>query len=258
MRRTPTEKIAPPQESARLPAKELYMPSTHENDARSRSSERRKPLSAPGAEPEALAVPEHGGHVHVLPPLPYSLNALEPVISAKTLSFHYEKHHKAYVDKVNALVAGTPLQELTLEALILGTAGKPEQAEIFNNAAQAWNHTFYWHCLTPQVEGDVPATLHKRIKESFGDLGSFKKEFAKAAIEQFGSGWAWLVLDAAKLRVIKTGNGDDPLPAHLRPLLTLDVWEHAYYLDYQNRRPDYVHAVLDKLINWEFAAANLG
>src|SRR5580698_4980036 len=161
---------------------------------------------AAGASPEMDG--EHSATPYVLPPLPYSLNALEPVISAKTLSFHYEKHHKAYVDKVNALVAGTPLVELTLEALILRTAGKPEQAEIFNNAAQAWNHNFYWHCLSPQVEGDIPATLHKKIKESFGDLGSFKKEFAKAAIEQFGSGWAWLVLDAAKLRVIKTGNGD--------------------------------------------------
>lgn len=233
------------------------MPSPHESEARP-NNERQKRLLV-GAVPEALAEErEHGAHVHVLPPLPYSLNALEPVISAKTLSFHYEKHHKAYVDKVNALVAGTPLAELTLEALILRTAGKPEQAEIFNNAAQAWNHTFYWHCLSPQVEGDIPATLHKKIKESFGDLSSFKKEFAKAGIEQFGSGWAWLVRDGASLRVIKTGNGDDPLPAHLRPLLTLDVWEHAYYLDYQNRRPDYVHAVLDKLINWEFAAANLG
>jgi len=201
---------------------------------------------------------DHAAGVHVLPPLPYSLNALEPIISAKTLSFHYEKHHKGYVDKLNSLTVGTPLADLTLEALILHTAGKPEHLEIFNNAAQAWNHTFYWHCLSPQVAADVPATLHRKIKESFGDVGSLKKEFAQAAIEQFGSGWAWLVLDDSRLRVMKTANGDDPLPKHLRPLLTLDVWEHAYYLDYQNRRSDYVHAVLDKLINWEFAASNLG
>jgi Fe-Mn family superoxide dismutase len=215
----------------------------------------------PGAFAALAGAPEQGEQtagVHVLPPLPYSLNALEPVISAKTLSFHYEKHHKAYVDKVNSLVAGTPLAELTLEALILRTAGTQNQAEIFNNAAQAWNHTFFWHCLSPQVEGNIPATLLKRIKESFGDLSAFKKEFAQAAIEQFGSGWAWLVADGSKLRVQKTANGDDPLPSHLRPLLTLDVWEHAYYLDYQNRRPDYVHAVIDKLLNWEFAASNLG
>jgi superoxide dismutase, Fe-Mn family len=201
---------------------------------------------------------ETAAGVFVLPPLPYSLNALEPVISAKTLSFHYEKHHKAYIDKVNSLVTGTPLAELTLEALVLRTAGVQSQSEIFNNAAQAWNHTFFWHCLSPRVEGDIPAILLKGLRDSFGDVGGFKKEFAKAAVEQFGSGWAWLVADGGKLRVMKTANGDDPLPSHLRPLLTLDVWEHAYYLDYQNRRPDYVHAVIDKLLNWEFAAANLG
>jgi superoxide dismutase, Fe-Mn family len=201
---------------------------------------------------------EHVAGVHVLPPLPYSINALEPVISAKTLTFHHEKHHKAYVDKLNALVAGSPLAELTLEALILRTVGVHDQAEIFNNAAQAWNHTFFWHCLSPQVEGNMPSTLQKRIKDSFGDVGAFKREFANAAIEQFGSGWAWLVVDGANLRVMKTGNADGPLPTHLRPLMTLDVWEHAYYLDYQNRRPDYVHAVIDRLLNWEFAALNLG
>jgi Fe-Mn family superoxide dismutase len=201
---------------------------------------------------------ENVAGVHVVPPLPYSVNALEPVISAKTLTFHYEKHHKAYVDKVNALVASSPLSELTLEALILRTAGVEEQTAIFNNASQAWNHTFFWHCLSPQVEGNIPSTLQKRIKDSFGDVASFKKEFANAAVEQFGSGWAWLVVDGAKLRVMKTGNADGPLPAHLRPLLALDVWEHAYYLDYQNRRPDYVHAVIDRLLNWEFAAFNLG
>lgn len=195
---------------------------------------------------------------HVLPPLPYAQSALEPVISAKTVSFHYEKHHKGYVDKVNALVKNSPLAELTLEALILHTAGKKECAEVFNNAAQAWNHNFYWHCLAPRGSDGIPATLARKIKESFGDVASLKKEFAKVAIEQFGSGWAWLVVDDSKLRVVKTTNADDPLPTHLRPLLTLDVWEHAYYLDYQNRRPDHVNAVLEKLINWEFAAANLG
>jgi superoxide dismutase, Fe-Mn family len=209
-------------------------------------------------EDDAADEGERSAGVHVLPPLPYSFNALEPVISSKTLSFHYEKHHKAYVDKLNELVAGTPLTALTLEALILRTAGAPDQAQIFNNAAQAWNHTFFWHCLSPQVEGNIPATLLKKIKDSFGDVSAFKKEFAKVAIEQFGSGWAWLVADGGKLRVTKTSNADDPMPAHLRPLLTLDVWEHAYYLDYQNRRADYVHAVIDKLINWEFALANLG
>jgi superoxide dismutase, Fe-Mn family len=195
--------------------------------------------------------------VHVLPPLPYELNALEPVISAATLSVHHGKHHKAYVDKLNELVAGTPFADLTLEALILQTAGKQEHTGIFNNAAQAWNHAFYWRCLRPVASESVPARLSKKIKEDFGDLDTLKGEFAKVAIEQFGSGWAWLVLDGTKLQIISTGNANDPLPHHSRPLLALDVWEHAYYLDYQNRRPDHVHAVLDKLINWEFAASNL-
>jgi superoxide dismutase, Fe-Mn family len=199
------------------------------------------------------------GHTpaHVLPPLPYAMDALEPVISAETLSFHHDKHHKAYVDKLNELLTGTNLADLTLEALILRTAGEKEHAAIFNNAAQAWNHAFYWCCLTPKAANQVPTALSKKIENSFGDLTTLKGQFAKAAIEQFGSGWAWLVLDGSNLRITNTSNADDPLPKHLRPLLTLDVWEHAYYLDYQNRRPDYVHAVLDKLINWEFAASNL-
>lgn len=195
--------------------------------------------------------------VHVLPPLPYAITALEPVISANTLSIHHGKHHRAYVEKLNELVAETPFADLTLEALILRTAGNEEHAAIFNNAAQAWNHAFYWHCLTPPANEAIPATLGKKIENDFGDVDTLKAEFAKAAIEQFGSGWAWLVLDGAHLRITKTGNANDPLPQHLRPLLTLDVWEHAYYLDYQNRRPDYVHAVLDKLINWNFAASRL-
>ena len=205
---------------------------------------------------------EHSGDQpatgHTLPALPYAMNALEPVISAKTLSFHHGKHHKAYVDKLNELIAGTPFADQSLEAIILSTAGKEEHAAIFNNAAQAWNHAFYWRCLRPVGHSDtIPGTLARQIRDSFGDVASLKEQFAKAAIEQFGSGWAWLVADGSRLRVIKTSNADDALPKHLRPLLTIDVWEHAYYLDYQNRRPDHVHAVLDRLMNWEFAAANL-
>jgi Fe-Mn family superoxide dismutase len=224
-------------------------------DVQGRASNGRK---TPNPLPLTDSESQHAGGVHLLPPLPYTINALEPVISARALTFHYEKHHKACVDKVNALVADTPLAELTLEALILRTVRMPEQTQIFNNAAQAWNHTFFWHCLSPQVEGRIPATLQKRLKESFGDVNHFKQEFAKAAIELFGSGWAWLVAEGDKLRIVHTTNADDPLPSHQRPLLTLDVWEHAYYLDYQNRRPDYVHAVIDRLLNWDFAAANLG
>jgi Fe-Mn family superoxide dismutase len=203
---------------------------------------------------------EHGGAAkvpHVLPPLPYPEDALQPVISATTLAVHHGKHHKTYVDTLNTLVTGTQFADLTLEALILQTAGRPEHAKVFNNAAQAWNHSFYWHCLAPTGGIAVPATLSSKIKQAFGTLARLKEEFAQAAIEQFGSGWAWLVLDDNRLKVVKTGNSDDPLPKHQRPLLTIDVWEHAYYLDYQNRRPDHVHAVLDRLINWEFAASNL-
>lgn len=194
---------------------------------------------------------------YFLPPLPYPVSALEPVISAKTISFHFGKHHKDYVDKLNRLVAGTPLAELTLEALVLRTAGKPEHVAIFNNAAQAWNHSFYWRSLSPGGARSVPAALAERIRASFGDISALKQELAKAATDQFGSGWAWLVLDGKELRVTRTGNSDDPLPTHMKPLLAIDVWEHAYYLDYQNRRVDHVRAILDDLINWEFAARNL-
>jgi superoxide dismutase, Fe-Mn family len=195
---------------------------------------------------------------HVLPSLPYAESALDPVISAKTIGFHYGKHHKGYVDNLNKLVAGTEFADLTLEKIITATAGKVDKAAIFNNAAQAWNHTFYWHSLRPKDGGVPPAVLKQKIEAAFGTLEACKKELATAATTQFGSGWAWLVLDGAKLKVVKTGNADSPLTKGLKPLLTIDVWEHAYYLDYQNRRADYVAAVLDKLINWDFAAKNLG
>jgi len=194
----------------------------------------------------------------VLPPLPYAENALEPVLTAKTLSFHYGKHHKAYVDNLNKLIAGTEYAALSLEKIITSTAGKPEKAAIFNNAAQIWNHTFYWNSLSPKGGGEPPAALKHKIEASFGSVDAFKKEFAAAAVSQFGSGWAWLILEDGKLKVVKTGNADNPLTTGKKPLLTIDVWEHAYYLDYQNRRPDYVNAVLDKLINWEFVLQNVG
>lgn len=195
---------------------------------------------------------------HALAPLPYAENALDPVISAKTIGFHYGKHHKGYVDNLNNLSEGTEYAGLTLEKIIGGTAGKADKTAIFNNAAQAWNHTFYWRGLTPKGGGEPPAALKQKIEAAFGTLDACKKELATAATTQFGSGWAWLVLDGGKLKVVKTGNADSPLTKGMKPLLTIDVWEHAYYLDYQNRRADYVAAVLDKLINWGFAAENLG
>jgi Fe-Mn family superoxide dismutase len=195
---------------------------------------------------------------HILPSLPYADNALSPVISANTLGFHYGKHHKAYVDNLNKLVEGTEFANLSLEKIITLTAGKAEKSAIFNNAAQTWNHTFYWNSLSPKGGGEPPAGLKQKIQDSFGSLDACKKELAAAATTQFGSGWAWLVLDGSKLKVVKTANAETPITTGLKPLLTIDVWEHAYYLDYQNRRADYVNAVLDKLLNWDFAAENLG
>jgi Fe-Mn family superoxide dismutase len=196
--------------------------------------------------------------LHVLPPLPYAQNALDPVISANTIGFHYGKHHQGYVDTLNKLIGGTELAALPLERLIAETAGKPDKVAIFNNAAQIWNHTFYWRSLRPRGGGEPPAAMKQRIEASFGSVATCQKELSTAATGRFGSGWAWLVQDAGKLKVITTGNAETPLTKGMTPLLTIDVWEHAYYLDYQNRRADYVKAVLDKVINWGFAAENLG
>jgi Fe-Mn family superoxide dismutase len=194
---------------------------------------------------------------HVLPPLPWGESALEPVISARTIGFHYGKHHKGYVDNLNKLVAGSELADLPLEKVIRATAGRPEAAAVFNNAAQVWNHTFFWSSLAAQGGGEPPAELKAGIAASFGSIDALKKELASAAMGQFGSGWAWLVSDGKAMKVVKTANAETPLTQGVTPLLTIDVWEHAYYLDYQNRRADYVAALLDKLINWRFAAENL-
>jgi len=196
--------------------------------------------------------------IHVLPPLPYADNALDPVITAHTMGFHYGKHHKTYVDNLNKLVVGTEFADLSLEQVIAGSAGKADKVGIFNNAAQIWNHTFYWHSMKPNGGGEPPAALKQKIDAAFGGLDGCKKELAAAATTQFGSGWAWLVQDAGALKVVKTGNADLPMTKGMKALLCIDVWEHAYYLDWQNRRADYVNAVLDKLVNWGFAADNLG
>jgi superoxide dismutase, Fe-Mn family len=194
----------------------------------------------------------------VLPALPYAQDALQPVISADTLSFHYGKHHKTYVDTLNKLITGTEFADMPLEKIIKATSGQSDHTAIFHNAAQVWNHTFYWHSLKPQGGGEPPAVLKQLMESSFGGVEACKKELATAAAEQFGSGWAWLVRDGEKLKVVKTSDANTPLTSSSKALLTIDVWEHAYYLDYQNRRPDYVKALLDKLANWGFAAENLG
>ena len=202
--------------------------------------------------------PLHGAKAPFkLPALPYADDALAPVISSNTLGFHYGKHHKAYVDNLNKLVAGTAHADSSLEDIIKATAGKPESAGIFNNAAQIWNHTFYWHSLRKGGGGTPGKALMGRIDADFGSLDKLKQDFAQAAVTQFGSGWAWLVVKDGKLAVTKTGNADTPVAHGHKALLTIDVWEHAYYLDFQNRRPDYANAVLDKLINWGFAEDNL-
>ena len=190
-----------------------------------------------------------------LPPLPYPENALEPTISATTVETHYEKHHRGYVETLNRLIAGTTFALMSLEGIIAATQHRRDA--MFNNAAQAWNHTFYWHSLQPpQPTSAIPRQLHTLI-QAFGGLARLKQQLAAAATVQFGSGWAWLVLADSQLRVIATSNADTPLTTTMKPLLVLDVWEHAYYLDYRNRRADYVNAVLEHLLNWRFAAQNL-
>ena len=192
-----------------------------------------------------------------LPSLPYAIDALEPHVSRKTLEIHHGRHHRAYVEKAQSLVAGTPLANATLEQIIVETAGKKPQAVLFNNAAQVWNHTFYWHSLSPKGGGAPSGKIAELIQRDLGGPAAFAEAFKAAAVGQFGSGWAWLVLDGGKLAITATGNADTPLVHGQVPLLTADVWEHAYYLDYQNRRPDYVTTFLDKLVNWDFANRNL-
>ncbi len=213
------------------------------------------------AAPAPASTPASGaaGGPFTLPPLPYKDDALAPVVSAQTVGFHYGKHHKGYLDKLNGLVAGTELAGRTLEQVVLATAGAPDKAALFNNAAQVWNHTFYWNGLRAGGGGVPPKRVAELLKASFGGVEEAKKALHAAALGQFGSGWAWLVdAGGGKLEVVKTPNAETPLTTSKRPLWTIDVWEHAYYLDWQNKRADYAQAVLDKLINWEFVNANLG
>lgn len=192
-----------------------------------------------------------------LPDLPYGYSDLEPHISKETLNFHHGKHHQTYVTNLNKLTEGTPLAEQSLESLIQSTAQDASKVGIFNNAAQIWNHTFYWHCMSPQGGGEPSQDLKARLEKDFGNFEAFKQQFKEAALTQFGSGWAWLVEKEGTLSILKTGNADLPMAHGCKALLTCDVWEHAYYLDYQNRRPDYVDTFLTHLINWAFVEENL-
>lgn len=187
-----------------------------------------------------------------LPPLPYAMDALAPAISQETLEYHYGKHHKAYVDNLNKLVAGTEFESMTLEAIIKKATGG-----IFNNAAQVWNHTFYWHCLSPQGGGEPTGKVADAINKTFGSFGEFKDKFTATAISTFGSGWAWLAQDEqGNIKIMSTSNAATPMQENLTALLTCDVWEHAYYIDYRNARANYVSAFWN-LVNWDFVAGNM-
>ncbi|MDJ0773955.1 MAG: superoxide dismutase [Mastigocoleus sp. MO_167.B18] len=194
---------------------------------------------------------------YALPDLPYDYTALEPYISRKTLEFHHDKHHAAYVKKFNDAVKGTELDSKSIEEVIKAVANDASKVGIFNNAAQAWNHSFYWNCMKPNAGGTPTGELAKKIDADFGSFEKFVEAFKNAGATQFGSGWAWLVLDSGTLKVSKTLNADNPLTSNQVPLLTMDVWEHAYYLDYQNKRPEYIDTFLSKLVNWDFVAENL-
>lgn len=187
---------------------------------------------------------------HSLPVLPYALNALEPILSKETLEFHYGKHHQAYVTNLNGLIKGTPFENATLETIIMEAEGP-----IFNNGAQIWNHTFYFESFSPEGEGEPQGALAAAIARDFGSYEAFREQFSKAAATQFGSGWAWLVTNAdGKLSIVQESNAGNPMRKNLTPLLTCDVWEHAYYIDYRNRRPDYI-AQFFKLIDWNVVEA---
>ena len=192
-----------------------------------------------------------------LPPLPYPKNALEPHISERTMDFHYGRHHQAYVTNLNNLVKDQPLERQSLEEIIAATYKDSSKTGVFNNAAQVWNHTFFWHSMKPQGGGTPSGEIAAAIARDCGGLDKFKEQFKAAAVGQFGSGWAWLVADRGQLKIVPTPNAVNPLAEGQSALLTCDVWEHAYYLDYQNRRPDFVQTFLDHLINWEFVAQNL-
>jgi superoxide dismutase, Fe-Mn family len=190
--------------------------------------------------------------------LPFERDGLEPYINARTLEFHHGKHHNAYVENTNKLVKGTDLENEELQVIIQKTAGDSERIGVFNNAAQVWNHAFYWQCMKPKGGGPPSGPIAEKINADFGSYEAFAEQFKTAGATQFGSGWAWLVVENDKLKIMKTPNAHTPVAQGVKPILTVDVWEHAYYLDYQNRRPDYLSAFVENLINWDFVNSCLG
>jgi len=193
----------------------------------------------------------------ILPPLPFEKNALEPYISSQTLEYHYGKHHNTYVVNTNNLTKETELENISLEDIIMRSVNDSTKIALFNNAAQVWNHTFYWNSLKPNGGGLPNGAVGQKISADFGSYENFVNLFKEAALAQFGSGWAWLVIDNGKLNIIKTTNADTPIAHGIKPILCIDVWEHAYYLDYKNARADYTDAVIKNLLNWDFANENL-
>jgi superoxide dismutase, Fe-Mn family len=188
---------------------------------------------------------------HKLPPLPYAKDALEPAMSRETLEFHYGKHHRAYVKELNNLIKGTEFENAELEEIIRDASGP-----LFNNAAQAWNHTFFWNCMAPQGGGKPTGALAEAISRKWGSYAEFKEAFSKSAVSNFGSGWTWLVSKSDGIDIVNTADADNPLKRGDEPLLTLDVWEHAYYIDYRNERPKFVEVFLKSLVNWDYALSN--
>jgi len=189
-----------------------------------------------------------------LPPLPYAQDALQPYMSAETLEYHYGKHHNTYITTLNGFIEGTDMASMDLESIVKASFGDSSKQKIFNNAGQAWNHNHFWSWMKPKGGGPIPGEIEKKIKEDLGGVDKFKEEFVQAGVGQFGSGWCWLVLDNGKFAVTKTPNAENPLAHGQTALLGCDVWEHSYYLDYRNRRPDYLKAFLDNLVNWDYVA----
>ena len=192
-----------------------------------------------------------------LPSLPYANDALAPYMSSETLDFHHGKHHQTYVTNLNNLVKDSDMQEASLEDIVIKSSKDASMAGIFNNAGQHWNHILFWQCMKPNGGGAMPSELEKRISSDFGSVDQFKEAFVQAGTTQFGSGWAWLAIDNGKLVVTKSANASNPLVEGMKPILGCDVWEHSYYIDYRNKRPDYLKAFLDNLVNWEFVSSQL-
>ena len=192
-----------------------------------------------------------------LPSLPYEKDALAPYMSSETLDFHHGKHHQTYVTNLNNLVKDSDMQDASLEDIVVKSSKDSSMAGVFNNAGQHWNHILFWQCMKPNGGGAMPSELENRINSDFGSVDQFKEAFVQAGTTQFGSGWAWLAIDNGKLVVTKSANASNPLVDGMKPILGCDVWEHSYYIDYRNKRPDYLKAFLDNLVNWEFVASQL-